>query len=295
MANEANRDATDASHPPSRPRARAKSVICLFQHGGPSQMDLFDPKPALTKHHGKPYPGQLEIHFNNAGGEPPGFAVPVPAARPVGDRCSASCCPHIAGIADDLTLVRSMTTESVDHETALAADPHRQDPGRAGPTWGSWVVYGLGTENQNLPAYVVLSDPGGLPVDGIRNWSSGWLPAVYQGTPFRSGHAPVLNLKTPTGHHARGPHRPARLPRRAEPRPSRPHPGNAELEARIANFEIAARDADRRSRGPRPVAASRNRPGGCMAWTTRSRASTAPAACSPAAWSSGASGSSSSS
>ena len=111
--------------------------------------------------------------------------------------------PHLSRIADDLTLVRSMTTESVDHETALRLI-HTGKILAGRPTWGSWVVYALGTENQNLPAYVVLSDPGGLPVDGVRNWSSGWLPAINQGTPFRSGDSPVLNLKRPSGCHGRG-------------------------------------------------------------------------------------------
>ncbi len=93
--------------------------------------------------------------------------------------------PHTAGIVDDITLVRSMKTDSVDHEAALRViHSGKIFPGR--PVWGSWVLYGLGTVRQNLPAYVVLSDPGGLPVDGTNNWSSGFLPAVYQGTPFRA-------------------------------------------------------------------------------------------------------------
>ena len=104
-------------------------MICLFQHGGPSQMDLFDPKPALTKHHGKPYPGTLEIHFDKQAGNL--LASPF-RFRPHGQSgmVLSELVPHMAGIADDLTLVRSMTTESVDHESALAADPHRQGPGR---------------------------------------------------------------------------------------------------------------------------------------------------------------------
>ena len=87
-----------------------------------------------------------------------------------------------------------MYTEHRNHEQALLDDAHRPD--RRGPAeLGAWVAYGLGTENQNLPAYVVLPDPSGLPVDGIRNWSSGWLPPLYQGTPFRSEGMPVLNLQ----------------------------------------------------------------------------------------------------
>ncbi|MGP0067699.1 MAG: DUF1501 domain-containing protein [Isosphaeraceae bacterium] len=222
----------------SKPRARARSVICLFQHGGPSQMDLFDPKPALAKYHGKPYPGSLEIHFNTQAGNL--LASPF-RFRPHGQSgmVLSELVPHISEIADDITLIRSMSTDSVDHETALRLI-HTGKILAGRPAWGSWVVYGLGTENRNLPAYVVLSDPGGLPVDGIRNWSSGWLPAVYQGTPFRSGDSPVLNLKTPAGVTAEA--RAGRLGFLDELNRIhlKRHPGEGELEARVANFEVAA-------------------------------------------------------
>jgi hypothetical protein len=232
----ANTDIPTPSFP--GPRARAKSVICLFQHGGPSQMDLFDPKPALARFQGKPYPGKLEIHFNTQAGNV--LASPF-AFRPRGQSgmVLSELLPHTAGIADDITLIRSMTTESVDHEAALRLI-HTGKILAGRPTLGSWVIYALGTENHNLPAYVVLSDPGGLPVDGVRNWSSGWLPAIYQGTPFRSGSAPVLNLETPQGvtHEARD-YQLRFLDELNRAHLSR-HPGNSELEARITNFEIAA-------------------------------------------------------
>jgi hypothetical protein len=219
-------------------RARARSVICLFQHGGPSQMDLFDPKPELTKHQGKPYPGQLEVHFDKQAGKL--LASPF-KFQPYGQSgmVLSELVPHLSRIVDDLTLVRSMTTESVDHETALRLI-HTGKILAGRPTWGSWVVYALGTENQNLPAYVVLSDPGGLPVDGVRNWSSGWLPAIDQGTPFRSGDAPVLNLKRPSGVTAEARDDQLRFLDELNRAHGKRHPGNTELEARIANFEIAA-------------------------------------------------------
>ncbi len=230
--------AGEVANPPSSTRARAKSVICLFQHGGPSQMDLFDPKPALTKHQGKPYPGSLEIHFDKQAGKL--LASPF-RFQPQGQSgmVLSELVPHMAQVADDLTLVRSMTTESVDHETALRLI-HTGKILAGRPTWGSWVVYALGTENQNLPAYVVLSDPEGLPVDGVRNWSSGWLPAVYQGTPFRSGSAPVLNLKTPPGITAEAREYQLRFLNDLNRAHLSRHPGDTELEARIANFETAA-------------------------------------------------------
>lgn len=222
---------------PSRPRA--KSVICLFQHGGPSQMDLFDPKPVLTKLQGKPYPGKLEIHFSSQAGNV--LASPF-RFQPRGQSgiVLSELLPHTAGIIDEATLIRSMTTESVDHEAALRLI-HTGKILAGRPTWGSWVIYALGSENHNLPAYVVLSDPGGLPVDGVRNWSSGWLPAIYQGTPFRSGPAPVLNLETPRGVTPEARSGQLRFLDALNQAHLNRHPGDSELEARITNFEIAAR------------------------------------------------------
>jgi hypothetical protein len=219
-------------------KPRARSVICLFQHGGPSQMDLFDPKPVLTRYQGKPYPGKLDIHFDKQAGNL--LASPF-QFRPHGQSgmVLSELLPHLSGIVDDLTLVRSMATDSVDHETALRLI-HTGKILAGRPAWGSWVVYALGTENQNLPAYVVLSDPGGLPVDGIRNWSSGWLPAIYQGTPFRSGDAPVLNLKTPGGVTPEARDGQLRFLDELNRAHLKRYPGESELQARIANFEIAA-------------------------------------------------------
>ena len=221
-------------------RPRAKSVICLFQHGGPSQMDLFDPKPTLNKYHGQPYPaGDLETHFDKQKGN----VLGSPFKFERHGRAGMELCellPHTAGVADDLTLVRSMNTESVDHESAL----HLIHSGKflAGmPTWGAWVTYALGSDNRNLPAYVVLSDPGGLPVAGEDNWSAGWLPAVYQGTPFRSGPSPVLNLQTPAGTSAEARREQLRFLERLNRAHLERHPENSELAARLANFETAAR------------------------------------------------------
>ncbi len=219
---------------------KAKSIICLFQHGGPSQMDLFDPKPELTRWHGKPYPGgNLEVHFDkqmgNVLGSPFGFQKH--------GQCGMELCellPYTAKIVDDITMVRSMNTESVDHESALRLI----HTGRflAGmPVMGSWVVYALGTENANLPAYVVLGDPGGLPVDGERNWSSGWLPAVYQGTMFRSGKSPVLHLETPKGVAQPARRNQLKFVEELNRRFLNQHPESTELAARIENFETAAR------------------------------------------------------
>jgi hypothetical protein len=220
-------------------KSRARSVICLFQHGGPSQIDLFDPKPALTKHHGETYPGKLEIHFDKQAGKL--LASPF-RFRPYGQSgiVLSELLPHLSRITDELTLVRSMTTESVDHETALRLI-HTGKILAGRPSWGSWVVYALGSENQNIPAYVVLSDPGGMPVDGVRNWSSGWLPAVYQGTPFRTWGDSLLNLKLPPGITAEARKSQLGFLDKLNRVHLARHSDNTELEARIANFETAAR------------------------------------------------------
>ena len=222
-----------------RPAGRAKAVICLFQHGGPSQMDLFDPKPELTKRHGQKYEGELEVHFHTKQGA-------ILASPYKFQKCGQSgvelseLLPHTARIADDITLVRSMNTTSVDHESALRLiHGGKFQAGR--PTLGSWVIYALGTENRDLPAYVVLGDPGGLPVDGERNWSSGWLPPAYQGTQFASGPTPILNLKTPSEVTPAGRRRQLQLLEQLNRAHLERHAAQQELAARITNFEIAAR------------------------------------------------------
>jgi len=218
---------------------RARSVICLFQHGGPSQMDLFDPKPELTRQHGKAYAGSLEAHFHTQVGK-------VLASPYKFQKCGRSgielseLLPYTGRIIDEATLVRSMVSESVDHEAALRFI-HSGKTFAGRPGWGSWVLYGLGSMRQDLPAYVVLSDPGGLPVDGTGNWSSGFLPAVYQGTPFRAGGAPVANLVPPADLPAAG--RRNQLDFLAELNAAhlRQHARDTELEARVRHYELAAR------------------------------------------------------
>ncbi len=220
-------------------RGKAKSVICLFQHGGPSQMDLFDCKPELTKRNGQPYPGEVEAHFHEQQGNL--LASPF-EFRPAG-QCGtpmSEILPHTARIADDLTLVRSMTTESVDHEAALRLI-HNGKILADRPVLGAWITYALGSENQDLPAYVVLSDPGGLPIDGVRNWSSGWLPAIFQGTPFRAKGSPVLHLATPEGVTPGARRGQLDLLNHLNRSHLTRHQESTELEARIANFEMAAR------------------------------------------------------
>ncbi|MDA0832364.1 MAG: DUF1501 domain-containing protein [Planctomycetota bacterium] len=234
------RAASDESLPGSHFKPQAKSVICLFQNGGPSQVDLFDPKEELTKWHGKPYPaGELETHFDKQKGN----VLGSPYKFHKHGECGMELCElwkHTSEIVDDLTMIRSMTTGSVDHEAALRMI-HSGRLFAGMPTWGSWVTYALGSENRDLPSYVVLTDPGGLPIDGEKCWSSGWLPAVFQGTVFRSGSSPVLNLQSPDGVTSAARLNQLNFVNRLNARQASRYPENTELTARIENFETAAR------------------------------------------------------
>lgn len=221
--------------------AKAKSVIHLFMNGGPSQMDLFDPKPELERHHGEAYfdkiAGEVE-NVSDAGAlmrSPFKFAQHGECGMWVSDALL-----QLAKHVDDLALVRSLFTTNITHEPALYLIQAGHMPSGY-PTLGSWVVYGLGSECQNLPAYVVLDDPLGLPINGVENWSAGFLPPIFQGTRFRSTGSPVLNLKPETA----DPPEIAKLQRdllsRLDAIHKRERPNQPNLDARIASYELAAR------------------------------------------------------
>lgn len=229
-----------------KPRAphfppRAKAVIQLFMNGGPSQMDLFDPKPMLDKHHGESYFDKIagEVENINAAGAILRSSFKFAQHGQSGIWLS-ELLPHLARQADDLAVIRSMFTTNLTHEPALYLI-HSGQMRTGFPVLGSWIVYGLGAENQNLPAYVVLDDPAGLPVNGVESWSAGFLPPIYQGTRFRSQGAPILNL-----HPAKeDPPAVSRLARDFLGRLDREHlqarPQQPQLEARISSYELAAR------------------------------------------------------
>jgi hypothetical protein len=226
-------------HPPREPKAKA--VIHLFMNGGPSQMDLFDPKEELTRRHGEPYFDKIagEVEFISSAGA----LMRSPYKFKRHGECGmwvSEVMPHLARQVDDIALVRSMHTTTFAHEHAL----YKIHSGRtfsAYPTLGSWVTYGLGSENQNLPAYVVLDDPVGLPVNGVENWQAGFLPPVYQGTRFRSTGSPVLDLEPEVAK----PPGVIQLQRDLLARLDKSHrdrrPGQPVLDARISNYELAAR------------------------------------------------------
>ena len=220
---------------------RARSVIHLFMNGGPSQMDLFDPKPELDRGHGKPYFNRIAGEVENPQAAGALMRSPFPFARHGASGCwVSSAMPHLAGMVDDIAFIRSMYTTNLTHEPALyLVQSGHMMPGY--PTLGAWVVYALGSESQNLPAYVVLDDPGGLPVNGVDNWQSGFLSPLYQGTRFRASGAPVLNLKPEAGRPEAIESLSRDLVARLDRIHQRTRPAYPQLEARMANYALAAR------------------------------------------------------
>lgn len=225
--------------PPARP-PRARAMISLFQHGGPSHVDLTDPKPELTRLSGHDYSGEVQYSFINRAskkllGSPWSFAPRGTCGTEISELL-----PHLSEIVDDVCLIRSMHTGANGHEVSIRYF-HGGIPGVLGrPTLGAWLAYGLGSENQELPAYLVLTDPGGHPVDGVNNWSNGFLPPLYQGTVLRPKEPRILNLDPPP--HLRGALQDQNLAllEALNRRHLDAHPGEHDLEARIASFELAA-------------------------------------------------------
>jgi len=229
-----------------RPRApqfpaKAKAVIHLFMNGGPSHMDLFDPKPALDRHHGEAYFNRIAGEIENIRDAGAIMRSPFRFARH--GQCGmwvSDALPHLARHADDLALIRSLYTTNITHEPAL----YQIQSGRllsGYPSLGSWVVYGLGSENQELPAYVVLDDPLGLPINGLENWQAGFLSPVFQGTRFRSAGSPVLNLRPEPAEPPAIRQMQRDLLSRLDALHKAQRPGQPNLDARIASYELAAR------------------------------------------------------
>jgi hypothetical protein len=185
-------------HPPQP--AKAKAVIYLFMAGAPSQLELFDYKPSLAKYNGRPVPkdvlkGQTYAFIK------PDSAIYAPefafAQHGRSGAWMSEVLPHLATVADDLTIVRSMTTDAFNHAPGqIFMNTGSQQFGR--PSMGSWVTYGLGSESRDLPGFVVLNSAGGLS-GGAGNYGSGFLPTVFQGVPFRKGADPILYLGNPPG------------------------------------------------------------------------------------------------
>ena len=221
--------------------AKAKGVIHLFMNGGPSQMDLFDPKPTLKRLAGTAPSRELSFAISN--GKVAGTLFPSPFEFKKAGKCGmdiSSMLPHISECADDIALIRSMYGEHANHEPALFL-MHTGRTISSRPSIGSWVAYGLGTENQNLPAYVVLDDPKGLPINGISNWQSAWLPPIYQGTRFRAEGTPVLNLEPRAEVPAPLVEAERSLLHKLDEAHRMQRPYQPELDARISSYELSAR------------------------------------------------------
>jgi hypothetical protein len=222
-------------------KAKAKRVIHLFMAGAPSQLELFDYKPELAKLEGKPLPPSV------IGGQR--YAFIRPDAAVLGPRYKfarhgksgtelSEMLPHLAKIADEICLVKSVSTDQFNHAPAqLFFNSGFSQPGR--PCLGSWVLYGLGAETQELPAFVVMSTGSGLS-GGSALWSSGFLPTVYTGTRFRNQGDPILNVSNPAGVDARLQRDTIDLIRTLNER-QLAQVGDPEIATRIANYEMAFR------------------------------------------------------
>lgn len=216
---------------------RAKNIIFLYMDGGVSQMDSFDPKPRLTQDHGKPFAAPMEpTQFNNNGntfGSPWGFQQRGESGIEVSDLF-----PYIAQRADELCVVRSMTSKFSEHHAANYF-LHTGSGVQGRPSIGAWATYGLGTENQNLPGFVVL-DGGLVPSGGVENFGAGFLPAAYQASIFRNSSPALANIapeeSAPGAQRAR-----LDLMHSLDALGRTAHTGDTQIEAAIANYELAFR------------------------------------------------------
>lgn len=227
---------------PKRPdfAPKAKAMISMFMLGGPSQIDLFDPKPELVKRDGQQFTGKLK--WDNAAQASREIMGPLWKFHQRG-QCGmeiSELLPHLGSIADEITLIRSMHTGSNNHVPSnFALTTGLPVSGR--PVLGSWLLKALGSESQNLPAFVAMTDPRGLPQQGNENWSQGKLPSIFQGTVVRPTEPRIFNLDSPK--HLQGKARDEQLALLEEL--NRQHletrPGEDELEARLASYGLAAR------------------------------------------------------
>lgn len=221
-------------------RPKAKSVIFLFMYGGPSQVDTFDYKPHLYKQDGK----TIDVPTFGRQGRRPGGRVVGPKwrFRPYGQsgKMVSDLFPHVGQCVDDIAFIHSMYAESPIHGSALL----NMNCGRlisGHPSLGSWVNYGLGSDNQDLPGYVVMLDESGGPINGAKNWTSGYMPASHQGVLLRTEGAPILDLHPPES--LRGSTQRELLDhlRTENLMHAQQRPGNTELDSRIKQFELAYR------------------------------------------------------
>jgi hypothetical protein len=220
--------------------AKAKHAIFLFMNGAPSQVDTFDPKPALSRFNGSAYRGDTPIGSN---GRPVGHLMQTPFTfRRHGQSGLeiSSLFPHTAQFADDLCVLRSLHTDTAAHASGcLQMNTGSVQIGK--PSLGAWLSYGLGTENDSLPSFVVMTDPRGGPISGPSNWTAGYMPAAYQGTLFRSQGHPLIDLATPAGTSEQTQRHSLDLLNQLNQAHLTARPGVSELAARIESYELAFR------------------------------------------------------
>ena len=229
----------DPDRPPHHP-ARVKRVVQIFACGGVSHVDTFDHKPELIKRNGQELTGKgkIETFFGQPGRllkSPFEFARHGECGRWVSDLL-----PNLATCVDDMTFLHAMVAKSSNHTPAT----FQMNSGftmNGFPCLGAWLSYGLGTENEDLPTFVVLPDPRGFPAGGSINWTSGFLPANHQGVAFRTSGEPIPDLFPPKEIDSQGRRAGLGCAGRDEPRFASAHPGDTALEARIRSYELAGR------------------------------------------------------
>ncbi len=219
---------------------QAKAMISLWMQGGPSHLDLYDPKPELDKRNGQIFKGDIKY---DSPAQADGKLMASPwKFRKYGESGTeiSDLLPHIGEIVDEMTLIRSMHTGVNNHGQSIQAlNTGRILTGR--PTVGSWLTYGLGSETQNLPTYMALIDPGQLPVMGVENWTNGYLPSIYQGTVIRPQEPRILNLDAPKFLQGEPQRQALDYLSRINHRHLEQREGYLDLQARIASYELAAR------------------------------------------------------
>ncbi len=241
-------DRVNAAEPkgPLAPRdghfpVKAKSVIFLMMNGAPSQVDTFDYKPELRKHAGMPLPEGKD--YINSGNRKVGFLTPEFRPFKPGGESGLMISDFFPGIrkhADKLAIINSCHADSHAHGSALVGmNTGSTFIGR--PSLGSWTVYGLGTQNQSLPGYVVMMDKRGGPISGEPNYSSGFMPSTFQGTLFRPTGNPILDLQGPAYVNAKSQRKQLDLLAKLNDKHLKARPGGTELAARIQSYELAYR------------------------------------------------------
>lgn len=222
--------------------AKAQRVIFLFMSGGPSHVDLLDPKPDLIRLAGQPIPESFGTFKTRRAVAKNKLLAPLREFKPRGQSGIeiSDLLPHTATCADDLCVIRSLYADSVTHpESVYQMNTGSILMGR--PSLGAWATYGLGSENQNMPAFVVMPDPAGWVKGGAPAWSNGYMPAAFQGTILRGGESPILNLNTPNGVSAYQQRATVDFINKLNRDALAPGDEDSDLGARIAAYELAYR------------------------------------------------------